>query len=108
MCSQRFQCAAIIVEFRDHPSLTFAMKNAWTHLGKNWKFYIITIPENVEFATAAACHAFPDVHFSQKSNFKGAQLSRNSQPAHNIVLNLQSTAMGDFQIEFGRGKFLLR
>ncbi len=65
-CHERFSCAAVIAEFRDHPLLTFAIRNVMLHLGNKWKLYIFTLQHNVAFVESAVASAIPEVKFSRR------------------------------------------
>jgi len=58
-CGQRFECAALIVEFRDHPNFMFSVRNTMANLGVGWKLYIVTLPEVVPALLNGISKALP-------------------------------------------------
>ncbi|GMH87694.1 hypothetical protein TrVE_jg2799 [Triparma verrucosa] len=58
-CGRRFECAALIVEFRDHPNFMFSVHNTMANLGPGWKLYVVTLPEVVPALLDGISKALP-------------------------------------------------
>jgi len=88
-CSTNGTCAALIVEFREHSSLGFALMNAKLHLGDKWKFYVLTRFESAPFIQRVISSVFPDNVLSLDPLDTNKILSRYSyslSPSFNIEL----------------------
>jgi len=70
-CSKKYECAALMVEFRDHPLFAVTVRNWMKRLGPNWKLHIVTLPGTAANMIEALNAAMPEKTKPKKSDGKG-------------------------------------
>jgi hypothetical protein len=48
-CAGSRQCAVLLVEFREHHRVGFAIQNTLAHVGKHWKLHVVTLQMSSEY-----------------------------------------------------------